>query len=369
MRDFSGPLSLPLVVPYNQSCCTPKAKAQVQAILTAISMFEDSLQIVMDRGWFDMASLVAIARCNHQMYALVDRADHLWEPFLAEIKFPQTGLIDDTDWKSPDIPPLGDAVDDLRVPPRINGGIRDGSSFFVHPRDLEARGRGLVLAQNYESWRGKSIFNQTTGILKDLFHNENEVHHDERGEHDDPPGCIHITRALPIECKACRVMLDSYPALVSHCKQWSHRQNMDETHDQRVPEEFVDPRCMPSYEQLSVFGKAMALKTFEHKFIAFLHAPLDQDDIDNFTDIQQNILECMEDDSDIDNAEDLMSTITLQKVWEAFIEFVLIDFYEHGIDRYSLDVILAGGWHSFDIYSRLGQRIFFRSLGTHFQLR
>jgi hypothetical protein len=34
---------------------------------------------------------------------------------LAEIKFPQTGFVDDTDWKSPDVPSLYDALD-LRVP-------------------------------------------------------------------------------------------------------------------------------------------------------------------------------------------------------------------------------------------------------------
>jgi hypothetical protein len=65
--------------------------------MTAISMFEDSMQIAMNEGWFDMASLMALSRCNNQMHALVDRADHLWEPFLAEIKFPRTGFIDDTD--------------------------------------------------------------------------------------------------------------------------------------------------------------------------------------------------------------------------------------------------------------------------------
>jgi hypothetical protein len=231
------------------------------------------------------------------------------------------------------------------------GGIRDRLSFFVHPRDKEARGRGLVLA-NYESWPN-SRFNQTTGILEDLFHDTNELHDDGHGTPVNRyPPCIYIPRALPIECKACRVMLDSYPALVSHCKQWSHRQNMDEreTHDQRVPEEFVDPRYMPSYEHLSVFGKVMALKTFEHKFIALLHAPLDQDAIDNFIDIQQYVLERMSEDSDIDNVEDMLPTITLQRVWEAFIEFVLVDFYDYGIDRYSLDVILAGGWRSFGFY-------------------
>jgi hypothetical protein len=134
---------------------------------------------------------------------------------------------------------------------------------------------------------------------------------------------------------------------------------VDETRDQRVPEEFVDPRYMPSYEQLSVFGKVMAVKTFEHKFIAFLHnAPPDQVCIGNFTDIQQNILERMEDDSDIDDGEDPMSTITLQRVWEELIDSVLIDFYSHGIDRYSLDIILPDGWHSIGFDSRLGRCIF-----------
>jgi hypothetical protein len=97
-------------------------------------------------------------------------------------------------------------VSDLRLPPRINGGIRDGSSFFVHPNDAEARGRGLVLAKHTQCPFGKSTFDQTTGILKDVFHDEN-------GEHNDPPEYISIPRTLPIECEACRVMLDSYSSV------------------------------------------------------------------------------------------------------------------------------------------------------------
>ena len=108
-------------------------------------MFEDCMKYVMDEGWLDMASLVAIARCNKQLYALVDRVDHVWKPFLAGIKFPHTGRISDTKWKSPDIPLLHYGTSSyLRVPPRINGGIRDIGSFFVHPCDKEARGRGLL---------------------------------------------------------------------------------------------------------------------------------------------------------------------------------------------------------------------------------
>jgi hypothetical protein len=119
---------------------------------------------------------------------------------------------------------------------------------------------------------------------------------------------------------------------------------MEETHGRRVPEEFVDPRNIPSYYgDLSVYKKAMALKTFGYKFIAFLRAPLDHDEIAHFTGIQQYVLERISNDPYLDDAEDPLSTITIQKVWEAFIEFVLIDYYEHGIDRYSLDVILAGG--------------------------
>jgi hypothetical protein len=327
--------------------------------MTVISMFEDSMQIAMDEGWFDMASLVAIARCNKQLCALVDRADHLWEPFLVDIKFAQTGFIDDSNWMSPNIPwvyipddpLLHDAVSDLRVPPRINGGRRDDHSFFVHPRDKEARGRGLVLANEpySSSPPGIPTFDHTNGILKDLFHGENEV-----GEgvncHCHPS--IYIPRALLIECKACRVMLDSYPALVSHCKEWSHMQNVDEKDGLRVPEEFVDPRNTQSYHQhLSVFQKVMALKTFEHKFIAFLHAPLDQDGIINLMSHRRWVLERMWVDPDLDDAdwEDLHPTITLQRVWEASIEFVLLDFDSDGNDRYSLDIIL-GGWQVFSPY-------------------
>jgi hypothetical protein len=134
------------------------------------------------------------------------------------------------------------------MPPIINGGRRDNYSCFVLPRDKEARGRGLVLAHTMR-------FEQTTGILQDVFHGENEP--------------------------ACRVMLDSYLALASHCKQPSHRQNM-ERHDRRVPEEFVDPRNTQSYhEDLSVFRKVMALITFRYKFIAFLRATMDQDGVDD----------------------------------------------------------------------------------------
>jgi hypothetical protein len=307
------------------------------------SMFEDSMQIALDEGWFDMASLVAVARCNKQLHSLVDRADHLWEPFLAEIKFPQTGFVDETDWKSPDIPSLNDDFD-LRVPPRINGGRRDDHSFFVHPRDKNARGRGLFLPEHAEPWLCKSMFDQTTGILKDLFHSENEV----LVGLNPFRRCIYIPRALPIECKACRVMLDSYPALVSHCKQWSHKQNMDEIGGDRVPEEFVDPRNTQSYHQdLSVFRKVMALKTFECKLIDLLHAPLDQDGIDDIARLQHFVLESVSESvMEGFEAECLLSTITLEKVKEARIEFVLDDFYNHGIDRYSLKVVLDG-WQEF----------------------
>ena len=67
-------------------------------------------------------SLLAIARCNKHLHALVDRADHLFELFLAEIKFAETEFVDDTDW----IRPNGDhVVSDLRLPPRIDGGSQD----------------------------------------------------------------------------------------------------------------------------------------------------------------------------------------------------------------------------------------------------
>jgi hypothetical protein len=345
----------------------PKSKTQS---MTAIAMIEDSMHIIMDEGWFDMASLVAVAGCNQQLYTLVDRADHLWEPlFLAEIKFPQTEFIDDADWKSPDIPlDHEEVIYNLRVPPRIHGGKRDNYTCFVHPRDKKARGRGLVLVKNprplrrfYHTTSGHRFrfpvfdlrFHQTTGILEDIFHDENAVIFKPSGRVNDLP-CTYIPRALPIECKACRVMLDSYPALVSHCKEWSHRQNM-ESHDKRVPEEFVDPRNTQSYHQhLSVFRKVMALKTFKCNFIAFLHAPMDQGGIDKMMRIHQSVLHRLSEIAHfhVGDVEDLLSTITLEFVREVCIGFVLIEFYQDGIEKHSQELIL-GGWQAFtgDIYS------------------
>jgi hypothetical protein len=50
--------------------------------------------------------------------------------------------------------------------------------------------------------------------------------------------------------------------------------------------------------------------------------------------------------------EDLLSTTTLEFIREACIEFVLIEFYQDGIERRSQELIL-GGWQTFtgDIYS------------------
>ena len=140
-------------------------------------------------------------------------------------------------------------------------------------------------------------------------------------------------------------MLDTYPALVSHCKQWSHRQNMDETQGRRVPEEFVDPRNKQSYQRLSVFHKVMALKTFEHNVIAFLRAPMDQDGIDRMISNREWVLNHRW-AQDI-NPEGLLSIAALEKVREASIALVLDDFYDAGMeDSYCLDVIL-GGWQAF----------------------
>jgi hypothetical protein len=213
--DALDPYSwLTLIVPYrNSKLLHPKPRSKHKP---SITMFEDTImQIAMDEGWFDMASLVAIARCNNQLKALVDRADHSWKPILAEIKFPQAGFVDDTDWTSRDIP---SRFYDLRVPPRINGGRRDNHSYFVHPRDKQARGRGLVLANL--GWVHNTRFDQTNGILEDLFYAENDDYDDDISRRwiDHMSLWIYIPRALPIECKACRVMLDSYPALVAHCK-------------------------------------------------------------------------------------------------------------------------------------------------------
>jgi hypothetical protein len=139
-------------------------------------------------------------------------------------------------------------------------------------------------------------------------------------ENDDPydpitSSSICVPRALPIECQACRVMLDSYPALIAH---WSHRQNMDEARGRLVPEEFVDPRNTESYDDDRL--------------------TLDQDGIDRM----------VHEDPGFDNADwhKLLSTVTLEKAREACNAFVLARFCCHGVDGHS-SVVIIGGWQAF----------------------
>ena len=177
--------------------------------------------------------------------------------------------------------------------------ILNDDSFFVHPRDKQASGRGSVLGKEmYSHQAGITKVDEATRILQDLFHGENDVSFS---------SCIFIPRSLPIECKACRVMPDSYQGLVAHCKQWSHRQNVDEARGRQVPAEFVDPRNTESYQYqlLSVFGKVMALKTFEFKFIASLHATsMNQDGIDNLMCHHQYVFNRLSEAPRLDDALD-----------------------------------------------------------------
>ena len=120
---------------------------------------------------------------------------------------------------------------------------------------------------------------------------------------------------------------------------------MDEARGRRVPEGYVDPRNTQSYHYVSVFQKVMALKTFEHKVIAFLRGPvLDQDGIDRMIHNREWVL-------NLPYAPNMdpESTSTLEKVREASIELILDNFYDVlGMEEHSycLDVIL-GGWQAF----------------------
>ena len=130
-------------------------------------------------------------------------------------------------------------------------------------------------------------------------------------------------------------MLDSSPAAVAHCKQWSHRQNADEIDGRRVPEEFVDPRNTQFCHDrsLSVFGKVMALKTFEHKLITFLHAPVDQAEIDSLMRHRQWALRRVSRDPtlvDMDWGEVESSTATVEKSRVARIASLLDSFNRFG---------------------------------------
>jgi hypothetical protein len=90
----------------------------------------------------------------------------------------------------------------------------------------------------------------------------------------------------------------------------------------------------------------MALKTFECKFITFLHAPTDQDGIDNLMGHRRHVLNAFA-EYVVDHGE-LLSKATFEKVREACIGFALLDFYRDGIDGSCLDVVL-GGWQAFSL--------------------
>ena len=97
----------------------------------------------------------------------------------------------------------------------------------------------------------------------------------------------------------------------------------------------------------------MALKTFEYNFIAFLHAPvMDQDGIDKLIVNREWVVNAMHADRRFEDDEDweyLLSKITLEKVREESIQFVLNVFYYMGMDEPGnccLDVIL-NGWQAF----------------------
>jgi hypothetical protein len=225
----------------------------------------------------------------------------------------------------------------LRIPERIHGEVRDDFSYFVHEDDEPAHAVGpgteLFLARQIEPIMQKDLyFAKATGALFDRFS-------------DGLENYTFLVRPLPIVCEACVSTFWSYRELVTHCKQWSHRQNMDEMKGRRVPYRFVDPRNKPDYISFSSYKKVVALKLFEYRFVNFLHEPDDEAGRDNLTHRRQQMTSRLGGHS-----------ITPEKFKKACIECVLYDFYNNGIDRDSLGVVLHG-WQCFCFKSLKYQQI------------
>jgi hypothetical protein len=114
---------------------------------------------------------------------------------------------------------------------------------------------------------------------------------------------------------------------------------------------------------LSIFEclrKGDGSQDVQTQIIAFIYAPMNQDGIDNLRGHRHDLLNDMSQHDRLQRILDdegwhhLLLRVTPEKVRVATIELVLTRFYNDGIDRYSLDIIL-GGWQVFspnhgDIY-------------------
>ena len=270
---------------------------------------------------------------------------------------PPVGRIDTTNWPAPHLPP-DYSTHDLHLPPRPRARTQkqpDRRSYYPARGDAP----GYVLATGIVgSLTPLQRFNKETGVMEDLFYSANDDPGPDWGMvvHRTPH---YIPRPLPIVCHDCNVTCTSYASLVEHCCTLQHQLNKI-PRDRRIPKEFWDPRNQPSYSNKTPFEQVKACLQYMHMIVDFLCAPMDEAGT-------QNMQEQLEGFTDYANMCGLSTEhITLERVKEAYVNFVLYEFAQNGMEvhGYCRDVIL-GGWGRFQSHGTSSSEALFFSVVGH----
>jgi hypothetical protein len=342
-------------------------RGQQKAIIATQAV--DCIALVLDKEFLTLPDIGAIAGINKYLNVAVRSNSGLWEPFLTEKKlgFARAGKVEDSHWPSPNMP-TDWGMDQLKIPPRPHGEQRDHNSFHPLANDIhvnERRNGGeppLVLPRTINSGpSGMHKINPTTSMLEDKFH----LASDEAGPRYGIVAhrrCIYVPRDMPIECIACGgVKLHSIADLIAHCKQFSH-QNYMTLPEQRIPENFVDPREKPGFDDLPCYVKVKTLFQYKQMVVGLLRSPMSRAGKAKMREqivwIRENVqrLGLQAGCQDEEAVLQVLTQCTVERVAEACVEhFAVSDFYNYGVSGYCLDVVL-NGWENFSTHGSSSDR-------------
>jgi hypothetical protein len=331
----------------------------------------DCIALVLAKEFLTLPDIGAIAGTNKYLNVAARSNSGIWEPFLTEkrLGFARgVGLVEDSHWPSPNMP-TDWGMDQLKIPPRPHGEQRDHNSFHPHANDdpvNERRNGGepdLVLPR--KPYGGPSMMrkiNPTTNMLEDAFH----LASDEAGPEYGivvSRRFIYVPRDMPIECLACGgVKLHSIAELMAHCKQFSH-QNCMTLPEQRIPENFVDPRETPGFEDLPAYVKVKTLFQYKQMVVGLLRSPMNRAGKAKMREqivwIRENVqrlgvqVGCRDEQA----VNQVLAQCTVKLVADVCVEsFAVWDFYNKGVSGYCLDVIL-NGWENFQTHGSISDGI------------
>jgi hypothetical protein len=138
--------------------------------------------------------------------------------------------------------------------------------------------------------------------------------------------------------------------------------------EERVPDEFIDARNIPGYNELSAYHKLKAMKTFEQRVLSFLRAPMNEAGFAKMLHHQNWIRVGMREEGDRLSRREIervcRKMCTVERIAEACVDFAVSDFYFCGVAGYCLDVILRG-WENFDMHGSGSCRSLMSSVTGH----